>query len=322
MMDPSDIPGSEPGGRRPSAGQPACEEPADGEMGVLNMNKPAGVTSHDVVARIRRLANLQRVGHAGTLDPMATGVLVVCLGRSTRVAEYIADAAKTYLATIHFGVVTETWDTEGQVRESHDVSGLSLAAIEQVLPAFQGCIEQVPPAYSALKRNGQPLYRLARRGVALQPAPRAVQIYQLDVVEWRSPELVLRVTCSKGTYIRSLAYDLGQRLGVGAHLSALARLAVGRFRLEDAIELDTLERDAPHLWMRHLVPLRVALAHLPGVTVDDDTARRLSFGQAVPLPEQAEGLLFAYAQDGRLVAVLEYSAQDMLWQPRKVLAPR
>jgi len=289
------------------------------EMGILNINKPASVTSHNVVARVRRLADLRRVGHAGTLDPMATGVLVLCLGRATKVAEYIADAPKTYLATIHFGVVTETWDTEGQVVQRRDVAGLSLADVEAVLPEFLGRIEQTPPAYSALKRDGQPLYRLARRGIAVSPPPRTVEIRQLEVLAWRPPELVLKVACAKGTYMRSLAYDLGERLRVGAHLSALVRLAVGQFRIEDAADLQALERGAPGLWTHYVVPLRRALSHLPGLTIDEDTARRLSLGQAVSLPEQSSQTLFAYTRDDRLVAILKYNVQDALWRPHKVL---
>jgi tRNA pseudouridine55 synthase len=290
MMDPGDPlepeqPCQAQGNEAPSSGQHVGEEPAGEEMGILNINKPAAVTSHNVVARVRRVVNMRRVGHAGTLDPMATGVLVVCLGRATRVAEYVAETPKTYLATIHFGVVTETWDTEGQVLERHDVGDLSLTAIEGVLPEFRGRIEQVPPAYSALKRDGQPLYRLARRGIAVHLAAREVEILQLDVMAWRPPELEIKVSCTKGTYMRSLAYDLGRRLGVGAHLSALVRLAVGSFRIEDAVDLEALEREAPGLWTRHVAPLREALAHLPGVTVDQDTARRLSLGQAVALAE-------------------------------------
>ena len=324
-MNSGDPLGSQQQSPRREGKEPPCdshsrgEAAASAEMGVLNVNKPPSVTSHNVVARIRRIVNMRRVGHAGTLDPMATGVLVVCLGRATKVAEYIADAPKTYLATIHFGVVTETWDTEGQVVERHDVSGLSLAAIEAVLPAFQGLIEQTPPAYSALKQDGQPLYRLARRGIAVQPAPRIVHIYQLDVVAWQPPELVLRVMCAKGTYIRSLAYDLGRQVRSGAHLSALVRLAVGQFRIEDAVDLDALERGALGPWTQYVVPLRQALAHLPGTTIDEDTARRLSLGQAVSLPGQSGQRLFAYRQDGCLVAILDYSEQDSLWRPHKVL---
>jgi tRNA pseudouridine55 synthase len=327
MIDTGDP--AEPNGLRSHAldeNAPVRREDADKDlagapMGILNINKPASVTSHNVVARIRRVVDTRRVGHAGTLDPMATGVLVLCLGRATKVAEYIADAPKVYLATVHFGVVTETWDTEGRVLERHDASGLSLSAIEAVLPAFRGQIEQTPPAFSALKQDGQPLYRLARRGIAVQPAPRRVEIRQLDVLAWRPPELVLKVACTKGTYIRSLAHDLGERLGVGAHLSALVRLAVGQFRVEDAIDLDALERGVLGSWTQYVVPLRQALAHLRCVTIDDDSARRLSLGQAVSLPEEPGDLLFAFTQDDRLVAIARYNAQDALWHPHKVLFP-
>ena len=209
--------------------------------GILNIDKPQGLTSHDVVARTRRLADQRRIGHAGTLDPMATGVLVVCLGRATRIVEYVTAGLKAYRARVRFGETTDTWDADGEVVKREVVGDLTLAAIEGALPQFRGRIEQVPPMYSALKHEGVPLYRLAREGVTIARKPRAVEVYDLEVREWQRPILELDVRCSKGTYVRALAHDLGQALGVGAHLSGLIRTAVGPFRLCDAVELDTLE---------------------------------------------------------------------------------
>ena len=291
-------------------------------LGVLNIDKPRGLTSHDVVARVRRLAGQRRVGHVGTLDPMATGVLVVCLGQATRIAEYLADSNKSYLATIHFGVVTDTLDTEGRVVEEHDWDRLSLGAIERVLPRFKGCIEQVPPMYSALKRRGQPLYRLARRGITVERKPRMVEIHDLDIVDWQPPELVLHIGCSKGTYIRALARDLGQAVGLGAHLSGLKRMAVGRFRLDDAVCLDTLLKESKDgLWRQHLLPLYIALADMPSTTVDRETESRIRFGQAVKLTQPpSTSPCCAYDSHHRLIAILQLDRQDDLWKPHKVLA--
>ena len=238
--------------------------------GVLNIDKPQGWTSHDVVAKVRWLAKQRRVGHAGTLDPMATGVLLVCLGKATRVAEYLAARPKTYRATIRFGLVTDTWDAEGQPVSEHSTSDLTRGAIEAVLPRFRGPISQIPPMYSAVKRDGQPLYKLARLGQVVDREARPVEIYRLDVLAWRPAELDVEIVCSKGTYIRSLAHDLGQAVGTGAHLSALVRNAIGSAEVAQAVTLGTLEAAFESgLWSEHLVPMHRALDFLPHVVVDD-----------------------------------------------------
>jgi len=287
--------------------------------GILNIDKPRGLTSHDVVDRVRRLAKQRRVGHAGTLDPLATGVLILCLGRATRIVEYLSESPKAYRATIRFGLVTDTWDLEGEVIEEREWQGLSLAEIQQVLPQFQGTIEQVPPMYSALKHQGKPLYKLARQGITIARKPRRVEIYRLSILDWCPPELVLEVECSKGTYIRSLAYELGQALGVGGCLVGLVRTAVGPFRLEDAVALSTLEEAKD--WRRYLLPMDRALIGLPAVVLDEETARRLRFGQSIALGDAPEGhLLRAYDPAERLIAILEATASG-LWKPQKVLLP-
>ncbi|MBM3190089.1 MAG: tRNA pseudouridine(55) synthase TruB [Chloroflexi bacterium] len=286
--------------------------------GILNINKPRGWTSHDVVARVRRLSRQRRVGHAGTLDPQATGVLIVCLGKATRVAEYLADADKRYLATVRFGATTDTWDAEGRIVEERPWEHLTLAAIEAAAKSLEGSIEQTPPMYSALKREGQPLYRLARRGLTVERAARPVEIHRLDIRDWQPPDLVVEVHCSKGTYIRALAHDLGQTLGTGAYLAALVRTAVGRFRLENATDLDTLmgaEDDGA--WQRYLLPISEGLSGLPCVTVGDDIARRIVHGRAVPLSEPAAPFVCAYDERGRLLAILRPDGEA--WRPHKVL---
>jgi len=293
----------------------------DAVSGVLNIDKPAGLSSHDVVNRVRRITGQRRIGHTGTLDPAATGVLVLCLGLATRLAEYVTEARKVYRASVRLGTRTSTWDSEGDVVAKVDATHITLPEVESALAAFVGAIQQVPPMYSAVKRQGQPLYKLARRGLDVERQPRAVTVYELTVEDWRSPELVLRVSCSKGTYIRALAHDLGVALGVGAHLAALRRLAVGAFTVERAVSLDTLAAEADaRAWEQYLQPSRDAVAHLPSVTVDEANVARLRLGQAVTLDAVPQlGLHCAYRSDGELVAVLRYQVDHDVWQPVKVL---
>ena len=289
-------------------------EPADG---ILNIDKPQGYTSHDVVARVRRLSGQRRVGHAGTLDPMATGVLLVCLGRATRLVEYLAEGSKVYRAAIRFGIVTDTWDAEGHVIAERDWQGLALAEIREALDAFVGQIEQAPPMYSALKHRGQPLYRLARRGVTIERRPRLVEIHRLEVLAGQPPDLVLQVSCSKGTYVRSLAHELGQRLGPGAHLAALTRIAIGRFCLQDAVALDTLmTQGGDGSWRQYLLPIERGVGDLPGVVLDAEAMQRVAHGQAVSFSGPAVSPVAAYDAAGHLVAILERAADS--WRPRKV----
>ncbi|MHB1293494.1 MAG: tRNA pseudouridine(55) synthase TruB [Anaerolineae bacterium] len=295
------------------------------ESGVLVIHKPQGLTSHDVVARVRRLIRIKRVGHAGTLDPMATGVLLVCVGKATRIAEYLADGEKTYLADIHLGVTTDTWDADGAILQKVNASGVDLETVERALPQFRGPILQVPPMYSALKREGRPLYALARQGLEVEREARAVVIHELTVLHWEAPILRVRVRCSKGTYVRSLAHDLGQALGVGAHLAGLVRTAVGRFGLNEALDLGTLEREGSEgRWLQYLITMREALGDLPATVVDPETAQRIRRGQAVSLSSSGgrpsdTGQLCAACLDARdVLAILRYDAEADLWRPLKV----
>jgi tRNA pseudouridine55 synthase len=290
--------------------------------GILNMNKPAGMTSHDVVVRVRRLTGQRKVGHSGTLDPMATGVLLICLGQATRVTEYLMVGRKQYRAVVRFGVSTDTYDAEGTVIQTVESFQVSEAQIAEELAAFQGVIQQVPPPYSAIRHKGQRMYELARRGVPVQVPPRTVEIDSIDLVAWEAPCLTLDVTCSPGTYIRSLAHDLGQRLAVGGRLESLERLASGSWRLVDACTLDDL-REAIDKgdWTHLLHPIDAALQDFERVDLSLDLARRVSQGQAVPLGHAPETpLVRAYAPDNSLVAILQPSREPELWQPRKVFA--
>jgi tRNA pseudouridine55 synthase len=295
--------------------------------GIFAINKAAGMTSHDVVARVRRLAHQKRVGHAGTLDPAATGVLPVCLGQATRVAEYLSESGKAYRATITFGVVTDTYDAEGAVIREAPVD-LTEAQVAAVLPEFLGEQLQVPPRYSAIKRDGQPLYKLARAGQEVIPEPRPIVIYALRMVEWAPPRLVLDVECGKGTYIRSLAYDLGERLGPGAHLSALVRTRSGPFTLRQCLTLAELEQAlAGDGWREHLYAPDEALLSWRAAILAPESERRVLTGQplrlahAQPAPEPpADGtVLRAYSTDGRFLGILRWAAPAGAWQPEKVL---
>jgi len=287
--------------------------------GILNINKPSGMTSHDVVLRVRKISGQKRVGHAGTLDPLATGVLILCLGQATRVAEYLMASDKMYRARVRLGVTTDTYDTEGRVTGQAGAEGITRAQVERELSGFVGSLEQTPPMYSAIKHKGTPLYRLARRGQVVARKARKVEIRTLRLTEWAPPQLEIEVHCSKGTYIRSLAHDLGQRLGCGAHLAGLTRMASGRFSIEQAITLEELEQAfAKGEGASLLQPLDVALQAFPSVIVDQATESKIGFGQRVRLSEAPEALMCrAYSADGRLLALLRYDAGG-LWQPHKV----
>lgn len=294
--------------------------------GILNLNKPQGPTSHDVVQRVRALTGIRRVGHAGTLDPLATGVLLVCVGRATRVAEYLMTGHKVYRARLRLGVTTDTYDAEGRVVAETPVE-VDRAQVEAALDRFRGRIEQVPPMYSALKHKGTPLYELARRGVDVDRRSlkaRQVEVFRLELTAWEPPSCTLELTCSRGTYVRTLAHDLGQVLGCGAHLAALTRLASGDFHLEDAVTLEELAQAAAGgRWPDLMVPMDAALTRFPALYLDADAARQLCSGQAVPaIPEGEDqmtaGLARAYDRDGTFLALAAYDPAVDLWRPRKV----
>ncbi len=210
--------------------------------GILNIDKPAGWTSHDVVAKVRRLLGQKSVGHAGTLDPLATGVLLICVGQATRVSEYLMAGRKVYRATVRLGLETDTYDMDGAVVAERDAPELTREELVTTLDHFTGRIEQTPPAYSAIKQDGVPAHRKARRGEIVTLQPRQVTIYSIDVLAWNSPHVAFDVTCDPGTYIRSLAHDLGAWLGCGATLIELRRLQSGQFRVEDAVDLAALQQ--------------------------------------------------------------------------------
>jgi len=284
--------------------------------GFLNINKPLHMTSHDVVAKIRRGLKLKKVGHAGTLDPLATGVLVICVGNATRFSEYVMNSTKRYRAHVRLGVTTETYDAEGVVLQTRDASHVQRSDVEIQLGNFLGDIQQVPPMYSAIKQGGRKLYDLARAGETVEREARAVRIDSLDIIEWSPPEFTLDVVCSAGTYIRSLAYDLGEALGVGAHLSGLSRTASGLFRLDDAVDLDTVL--ASETWQQHVISPQIALSDWAIVRLSAEETEHILHGRAIGADLTTSGLALGCAEDGHLVAILR--ADSGSWRPHKVFS--
>jgi tRNA pseudouridine55 synthase len=292
----------------------------DRACGILNVDKPSGMTSHDVVAWVRRLTDQRKVGHAGTLDPMATGVLLLCLGQATRVAEYLMAGRKQYRAVVRLGASTDTYDADGAITQTVQSFHLTRDQIADALSAFHGVSQQVPPQYSAIRHEGRHLYELARRGIAVETPPRTVEIETIELVAWESPHLTFDVTCSPGTYVRSLAHDLGQVLNVGGYLTALTRLASGTWQLQDAITLDDLQRAVgAGRWTHFLHPLDAGLQGFERVDLPASLARKVSQGQPILLDHSLDAsLIRAYAPDDSLVAILQPSQKPGLWRPKKV----
>jgi tRNA pseudouridine55 synthase len=291
---------------------------------ILNVNKPRGWTSFDVVKFVRGRCGERRVGHAGTLDPAATGVLPILIGQATRLTEYLVDTTKTYEATVVLGVVTDTYDAEGDVVARSDASGVTEAQVRAALPAFLGEIMQAPPVYSALKQDGVPLYKRARRGETVRAAQRPVRVEQLDIMHFAAPLLELRVVCGKGFYVRSLAHDLGTALGVGGSLRGLVRTRVGPFRLDDAVDIETLRTEfESDSWRDRLIAPDEILLDWRAAILGADNAQRLLHGLRATI-EPSQGVTVApgdvcraYSAEGDFLAVLR-SEGEKTWHPEKV----
>ncbi len=303
--------------------------------GLFNINKPLAMTSHAVVAAVRRLAQTRRVGHAGTLDPRATGVLLLLIGPATRLSQYVMGMDKTYRAVVRLGETTTTYDTEGEVVARQaipaDLAEGGFPKIESVVSQFRGPISQVPPMYSAIKVKGKKLYQLARQGKEIERKPRSVTIYRLDVLAWQPPDLTLEVVCSSGTYIRSLAHDLGQALGCGGHLRALTRTRIGAFCLEKSYSLEDLQALATEDRLDEaLLPPKAALYRMPLVRLDPTQVQAVRHGQGIVLPSllgEAQAVETACAskvqardEDDQLVAIL-IPTDEGTWRPKLVLPP-
>ncbi len=273
---------------------------------------------------VKRLTGERRVGHAGTLDPAATGVLPVCLGQGTRVVEFLVDASKAYRAQIELGVTTDTYDASGNITHRGDPSGITREQLETSLAAYCGLIQQTPPMYSAVKYHGRPLYKWARAGIKVDRKSRQATIHHLEIVDWQPPFVTLEVVCGKGTYIRSLAHDLGQDLGCGASLKNLVRLRCGIFGIEDAVSVPQLEDAFRYGYWQHFVyPIDIVLSHLTAMVVDGETSLAIMNGRPVDCPGQPTSGQFsnhcrAYTRDGCFLAVLRFNSEREQWQPEKV----
>ncbi len=288
--------------------------------GVLVIDKPIGLTSHDVVQIIRRGTGIRRAGHTGTLDPRASGVLVVLVGPAVRLSEYVSASDKRYQATIRLGSSTDTYDSEGvATHPAVPVDSITEDQFNDALQQFVGEIEQVPPPYSAVKIKGKKAYEMAREGEEFDLSPRKIHVYSLDILEWAPPEVVIDVYCSSGTYVRSLANDLGNVLGCGAHLVGLRRTKSGRFTLRDAVPLRRLQEsfDAGD-WYRHLIPAAEALADWPMIELNSDGVELVRHGHRVPADDNANGWARGVSEQGDLVALFELDPDTHEWQPRKV----
>lgn len=286
--------------------------------GVLVVDKPIGMTSHDVVQVIRNGTKIRRAGHTGTLDPRASGVLVVLVGPAVRLSEYISASDKRYQAIVRMGATTDTYDEEGKITTSSSVE-ITEAQFEESLKQFVGEIEQVPPPYSAIKIQGKKAYEMAREGKEVDLSPRKINVYSLELLEWAPPEAVIDVYCSSGTYVRSLANDLGKSLGCGAYLVGLRRTKSGRFTLRDAVSLRKLrEAFEQGNWYQYLIPAAEALSEWPAVELDADQVDAIRHGHRVPAEAGATGWARGVSEQGELVALLEANADSSEWQPKKV----
>jgi len=303
-------------GPRPRGRRRSCI-PVDG---VLLLDKPRGFTSNQALQIAKRLLNACKAGHTGSLDPIATGLLPLCFGEATKLSQFLLDADKRYTATFRLGQTTTTYDGEGEV-VSESAVDVSRKEIEQAIRGFTGEIEQVPPMYSAIKQGGQALYKLARAGVEVERAPRTVTIHEFRLLAQREKEIDVEIACSKGTYIRTLAHDLGQRLGCGAHVTGLRRLAVGGLNIEDAVGLDELEALAdPAARCARLKPVDAMLADIPVVQLTALAAHYLRQGQPVSSRHpHREGWVRLYDETEHFLGVGEI-LDDGRVAPRRLLA--
>jgi tRNA pseudouridine55 synthase len=288
--------------------------------GVLVVDKPVGMTSHDVVQAIRMGTGIRRAGHTGTLDPRASGVLVILVGPAVRLSEYVSASDKRYQAVIRLGASTDTYDADGRfTQQANAPVNVTEQQFEETLKQFIGEIEQTPPPYSAVKVQGRRAYDMARQGEEVDLAPRKITVHHLEVLEWAPPEVVVDVHCSSGTYVRSLANDMGNALGCGAYLIGLRRTKSGRFSLRDATPLRKLqEAFQAGNWYQLLIPAAEALADWPAIELDPDQVEAIKHGHRVPAAEDAKGMVRGVSMAGELVALLELDETAHEWQPKKV----
>lgn len=294
--------------------------------GIFNVNKPKGVTSFSIVQRVRRLTGIRKVGHAGTLDPIADGVLPICVGQATRVVDYIVGQPKLYRATVRFGSATDSYDADGETIATGDPSGITRADVEAALAGFIGEIQQMPPMYSALKYKGRPLYSYARAGETVPREARTVRIYRIDVVGFDNPVAEIELEVGQGAYVRSVAHDVGELLGCHAHMEGLTRVRSGPFELDSAIQIDELERVAERGdWQALLAPVDCVLESWRAALLGELHTSDVRQGRLLELkPVRSEQFALetpcrAYSEDGEFLAILSYRGGNR-WQPDKVFS--
>ena len=301
----------------------------DGSVdGILNIDKPIGITTMDVVRRIKRASGERHVGHGGTLDPLATGVAPICIGQATRMMEYLIEGTREYGAVVELGVETDTLDALGTVTIEKDPSSVTRRDVEGALKSFEGTIKQVPPMYSALKRDGKRLYELARAGVEVERKPRTVEVLSIEFQEWSPPLVTINVVCGRGFYVRSLAYDLGQALGCGGHLKSLVRRRSGPFDVSKAMTLEVAEqRIADGTWKQSLHAPDFVVAHLRAAILDKRLEELIRHGRPIPagvrVPfSRPSKKCRVYAVDGRFLGIMSFNASTGQWQPDRVFSLR
>lgn len=284
------------------------------------VDKPVGLTSHEVVQIVRRGTSIRRAGHTGTLDPRASGVLVILIGPAVRLSEYVSASDKRYQAVIQLGKSTDTYDADGRTLATNPVT-ITEEQFEEVLQQFVGEIEQVPPPYSAIKVRGRKAYEMAREGEDFDLQPRKINVYSLELLEWDPPEAVIDVYCSSGTYIRSLANDIGNELGCGAHLVGLRRTKSGRFTLRDAVPLRKLREAFDNgTWYQYVIPAAEALSDWPSVELSDEAVDAVRHGHRIPAEAGIGKMARGISMEGDLVALLEFDPTTSEWQPKKVFS--
>ena len=294
--------------------------------GILILDKPRGITSMEAVRRLKRASGQKRVGHGGTLDPIATGVVPIFFGQATRVMEYVLEGTKEYRGLIELGAATDTYDSAGDVTARSDASHVTAEDIVATLRSFQGKFHQVPPMYSALKRQGKRLYELARAGIEVEREPRLAEVSRIDLVDWTPPRATVRLECGRGFYMRSLAHDLGQKLGCGGHLTELVRLRSGTFHISAALSLDEAERVfAAGSGHEALQGPDAALGHLRAAILGKRLELLVRSGRALPaglrIPySKPDERCRAYSVDGGFMGILAFSAATGQWQPHKVFS--
>ena len=292
--------------------------------GVLNIYKEKGFTSHDVVAKLRGICGQKKIGHTGTLDPDAEGVLPVCLGNATKLCDMLTDKRKEYVAEMRLGIVTDTQDMSGNVLKQSDVT-VTEEAVRETVASFLGVSEQLPPMYSAKKVNGKKLYEFAREGIEVERKKCTIEIYDIEILSMELPELSFRVVCSKGTYVRTICHDIGEKLGCGGAMSSLLRTKVERFKCEDALKLSEVERIRDEgVLMQHIVPVEEMFHHLPKVTVAEpyrkliDNGNPFRPGQCVKRPDTKKPTVRVYNPDGDFCGIYGYDAENHQYNPVKM----